>query len=196
MEPLKQVLNVSNDSASGLWVGVNNSINALHFFERCFAATRLPPVYHVGSVKNLLGTAGSENLVFAYSNRYSIFDWGEMPDQIPSKGYCLASMAWMFFDAFGTAEQWQGWSVGGVDATVLSELQQDGLAHHMVGLVDRNGQDVGLDTQTTLLKVSRVNVIAWTHRWCMIIRLMQNVRWMHWSHWRLSSGLVFPTGLL
>ena len=46
---------------SGLWVGVNNSINALHFFERCFAATRLPPVYHVGSVKNLLGTAGSEN---------------------------------------------------------------------------------------------------------------------------------------
>ena len=68
-------------------------------------------------------------------------------------------MAWMFFDAFGTAEKWQGWSVNGVDAAVLSELQQDGLAHHMVGLVDRNGQDVGLETQTTLLKVSRVNVI-------------------------------------
>ena len=144
---------------SGLWVGVNNSINALHFFERCFAATRLPPVYHVGSVKNLLGTPDSEKLIFAYSNRYSIFDWGEMPDQIPSKGYCLASMAWMFFDAFGTAEKWQGWNVNGVDSAVLAELQQDGLAHHMVGLVDRNGQDVGLDTQTTLLKVSRVNVI-------------------------------------
>ena len=39
-----------------------------------------------------------------------------------------------------------------VDAAVLNELQQDGLAHHMVGLVDRNGKDVGLDTQTTFLK--------------------------------------------
>ena len=65
----------------------------------------------------------------------------------------------MLFDALGTAAKWQGWSVHGVESAVLSELQQDGLAHHMVGLVDRNGQDVGLDTQTTMLKVSRVNVI-------------------------------------
>ena len=50
-------------------------------------------------------------------------------------------------------------SPGLCTSRLLSELQQDGLAHHMVGLVDRNGQDVGLDTQTTLLKVSRVNVI-------------------------------------
>ena len=41
----------------------------------------------------------------------------------------------------------------------LSELQRDGLAHHMVGLVDSDGLYVGLETQTTLLKVSRVNVI-------------------------------------
>ena len=122
-----------------------------------FCATRLPPIYHVGSVKNLLGTAGSENLSLPIQIATPSLT-GEMPDQIPSKGYCLASMAWMFFDAFGTAEKWQGWSVNGVDLAVLSELQ-DGLAHHMVGLVDRNGQDVGLDTQTTLLKVSRVNVI-------------------------------------
>ena len=84
-----------------------------------FCCYSLPPVYHVGSVKNLLGTNRSENLVFAYSNRYSIFDWGEMLDQIPSKGYCLASMAWMFFDAFGTAEKRQNWSVGGVDSAIV-----------------------------------------------------------------------------
>ena len=65
---------------SGLWVGVNNSINALHFFKRCFARSVTSGI-PCGFGKESVGTKGSKNLVFAYSNRYSIFDWGEMPDQ-------------------------------------------------------------------------------------------------------------------
>ena len=89
----------------------------------------------MGSVKNLLGTVGSESLVFDYSNRYSIFDWGEMPDQIPEQRILLGEYGVDVLDAFGTADKWkEEWSVNGVDASVLNELQQDGLAHHMVDL--------------------------------------------------------------
>lgn len=49
-----------------------------------------------GSVKDLY--KNNNNLVFKYSNRYSIFDWGEMPDEIPYKGEALAFMAASFFE--------------------------------------------------------------------------------------------------
>lgn len=46
---------------------------------------------HKGSVKDIYQETPGE-LVFKFSNRYSIFDWGEMPDQIPEKGAALATM--------------------------------------------------------------------------------------------------------
>ena len=51
---------------------------------------------YTGSVKDLY--KDGNKLVFKYSNRYSIFDWGEMPDEIPHKGEALASMAASFFE--------------------------------------------------------------------------------------------------
>jgi Phosphoribosylaminoimidazolesuccinocarboxamide (SAICAR) synthase len=51
---------------------------------------------YTGSVKDLY--TDEKGLLFQYSNRYSIFDWGEMPDQIPHKGEALASMATSFFE--------------------------------------------------------------------------------------------------
>lgn len=53
-----------------------------------------------GSVKDLYKK--NETIVFKYSNRYSIFDWGEMPDEIPHKGEALASMAASFFEYLKT----------------------------------------------------------------------------------------------
>lgn len=50
-----------------------------------------------GSVKDLYQN-GDNQITFEYSNRYSIFDWGEMPDEIPLKGEALAAMAGMFFE--------------------------------------------------------------------------------------------------
>lgn len=55
-----------------------------------------PELIYKGSVKDLY--KDGEKLVFKYSNRYSIFDWGEMPDEIPHKGEALASMAASFFE--------------------------------------------------------------------------------------------------
>jgi phosphoribosylaminoimidazole-succinocarboxamide synthase len=75
---------------------------------------QLPPLLYQGSVKNVRGSASDETLVFEYSDRYSIFDWGEMPDQITGKGAALNLMGFAFFKYL--------------------EKKMD-LKHHMVGLV-------------------------------------------------------------
>ncbi len=49
-----------------------------------------------GSVKDIYEQG--PDLVFKYSNRYSVFDWGEMPDEIPQKGEALGVMATLFFE--------------------------------------------------------------------------------------------------
>lgn len=58
---------------------------------------QLPPLLYQGSVKNVRGLAADASLVFEYSDRYSVFDWGEMPDQITGKGAALNLMGYAFF---------------------------------------------------------------------------------------------------
>jgi len=77
----------------------------------------------MGSVKDLLliespceNRAGLGNFVF--SDRYSVFDWGEMPDHIPNKGRSLAAMAAFNFE----------------------ELERQGVRTHYQGMVDTNGR--------------------------------------------------------
>jgi phosphoribosylaminoimidazole-succinocarboxamide synthase len=50
-----------------------------------------PELLHRGSVKDIYRLSEQE-LLFRFSDRYSIFDWGEMPDAIPGKGEALALM--------------------------------------------------------------------------------------------------------
>jgi phosphoribosylaminoimidazole-succinocarboxamide synthase len=51
-----------------------------------------------GSVKDIFASDHSGELVFKFSDRYSIFDWGTMPDPIPGKGRALAKMGRTFFE--------------------------------------------------------------------------------------------------
>jgi phosphoribosylaminoimidazole-succinocarboxamide synthase len=51
---------------------------------------------------------------FTFSNRYSVFDWGEMPDQLESKGAAIALLSAYFFE----------------------KLEQQGVATHYLGLVE------------------------------------------------------------
>lgn len=48
-----------------------------------------------GSVKDIFEYGN--DLLFKYSDRYSIFDYGEMPDSIPKKGEALGLIAYLFF---------------------------------------------------------------------------------------------------
>jgi phosphoribosylaminoimidazole-succinocarboxamide synthase len=76
---------------------------------------------------------------FHFSDRYSVFDWGEMPDHISGKGAALCLMAAYCFE-------WLG------DESVKT---------HYRGLVDKDGQVLSfeeLEAPTSIMEVSLVNV--------------------------------------
>lgn len=56
-----------------------------------------PELIYSGSVKDIYGPDADGNLYFRFSDRYSIFDWGEMPDRLTDKGNSLAVMGDLFF---------------------------------------------------------------------------------------------------
>lgn len=123
----------------GLWVGANNLRNAAAAMKRLAAAKSgaLPPMIYEGSVKNVRGTAGVSPYIFEFSDRYSIFDWGQMPDLLDGKGAALAWMSDFFFRFLGDAKNWQNWSAPEALAALpqLKTLQQKGMAHHALGLL-------------------------------------------------------------
>lgn len=73
----------------------------------------------MGSVKDLkiLKKPAGNNLGvarFVFSDRYSVFDWGEMPDHIPNKGAAIALLGAYFFE----------------------KLEERGIPTHYIGLVE------------------------------------------------------------
>jgi len=57
----------------------------------------------MGSVKDLMvleqpDSAKPGRARFIFSNRYSVFDWGEMPDHLNHKGEALALLSAYFFE--------------------------------------------------------------------------------------------------
>ena len=73
---------------------------------------KLAPLYS-GSVKEVLGPLelhGNSAVVFQFTDAYSVFDWGRMPDAIPHKGEALALMTAYFFERLGDAAVWREFS--------------------------------------------------------------------------------------
>jgi len=76
---------------------------------------------------------------FHFSDRYSIFDWGEMPDHIKGKGTALCLMG----------------------AYCFERLQSEGINTHYRGLVTRDGKLVSfeeLEQPTNVMEFDLVNV--------------------------------------
>ena len=100
----------------------------------------LPGLILEGSVKNIRGIKGVSPYVFEYSDRYSVFDWGAMPNQLEDKGKSLAFMAWMFFDLMGDSKRWKEWKLSpGLEKKyeeVLLAFRENGMKHHCNYLVD------------------------------------------------------------
>ena len=113
---------------------------------------------HRGSVKDILGQAGSNNpYLFHYSDRYSIFDWGEMPDQLDCKGASLAFMADFFFRQMGNPKSWKERKSS---SNILNELQEQGIGHHCQGPCDESGELLNFkDRPTSFLKVYSVQIV-------------------------------------
>ncbi len=106
----------------------------------------LPPLLKEGSVKNIRGIQGKEPYVFEFSDRYSVFDWGAMPDELTNKGDCLAYMAWMFFDILGNPKRWQEWAPNDWakknfgNSFIYNEILKNGVENHCIGLVDESNE--------------------------------------------------------
>jgi phosphoribosylaminoimidazole-succinocarboxamide synthase len=98
----------------------------------------------MGSVKDLEVTKRpTQNAMgvgrFHFSDRYSVFDWGEMPDHIGGKGAALCLMG----------------------AYCFEELERKGVKTHYRGLVDANGEVVkfsDLRQPSSIMEVNLVNV--------------------------------------
>ena len=76
---------------------------------------------------------------FVFSDRYSVFDWGEMPDHIDGKGVALCLMG----------------------AYCFEQLEKVGVKTHYRGLVDANGKAVKvseLKQPSNIMEVCLVNV--------------------------------------
>ncbi len=94
------------------------------------------PILHQGSVKDILGVEGRAPYLFRYSDRYSVFDWGAMPDALEGKGEALAFMADFFFRHFPM-----------------------GIKHHSRGLCNERGESLPKGQVGHYLKVSPVRVL-------------------------------------
>jgi len=98
----------------------------------------------MGSVKDLQVTKNPTSAAmgkgkFIFSDRYSVFDWGEMPDHIDGKGAALCLMG----------------------AYCFEQLELQGVRTHYRGLVDEKGKAVRTDElkePSSVMEVAIVNV--------------------------------------
>ncbi|MEZ4537053.1 MAG: phosphoribosylaminoimidazolesuccinocarboxamide synthase, partial [Cyanobacteriota/Melainabacteria group bacterium] len=88
-----------------------------------------------------------ERLYFEFTDDFSVFDWGKMPDSISKKGLSLALIGAYFFETLSTPETFEELKSSphftDLDQEFLSELFQskeyislckNGLGHHYFGL--------------------------------------------------------------
>ncbi len=103
-----------------------------------------------GSVKNVLGplvtSGGGTAAIFEYTDAYSVFDWGRMPDTLPRKGEALALLAAEWFEKMERADTWREFSktkealelrkgnrFGATFNEIGEKLQSEGLRTHYLG---------------------------------------------------------------
>ena len=104
-----------------------------------------------GSVKDVLGPVqfgAVPAAIFRYTDSFSVFDWGRMPDQLKNKGQALTVLAAHWFETLEKPESWKNFSrspealalrkasrFGSVFNELGETLQQNGLRTHYLGVV-------------------------------------------------------------
>ncbi len=100
-----------------------------------------PRLIHKGSVKNIFTHKDENKLGFRFSDRYSVFDWGEMPDTIEQKGNSLAFMGKLFFNLLENTETWNNWEAPSyLNSTIVNDLKAKGLRTHYRGFNTKNNE--------------------------------------------------------
>jgi phosphoribosylaminoimidazole-succinocarboxamide synthase len=96
----------------------------------------------MGSVKEVdiikAATGSSEGLgTFSFSDRYSVFDWGEMPDHIDQKGSALCTLSSYFFNL----------------------LSKKRIRSHFVGLIGPDGNEINYEKAKVPANKMKVKVV-------------------------------------
>jgi phosphoribosylaminoimidazole-succinocarboxamide synthase len=145
-----------------------------------FDIRKLPTAYK-GSVKNLRvvkpPTAKSPGrYIFEFTDDYSVFDYGKMPDTIPGKGAAMAVGSAFLFERIEDARTWKdlarssvwdhvrdgAWRDRLLSSATLRGAQKAGIRTHYRGLVNRDGKLVRtgqLTEPTHLLAVDSVAIV-------------------------------------
>lgn len=100
----------------------------------------------------------ADSLLFEFTDDYSVFDWGKMPDTIENKGRALAVFGAYFFEQLSKKEFWldlvkndapehlcKNFLKPLTDGGLMKELQKNGLASHFQGLVNESGEELSLE---------------------------------------------------
>jgi len=126
----------------------------------------------MGSVKDLeIIKAATESLSgigrFTFSDRYSVFDWGEMPDLIPNKGAAIAILGSYFFE----------------------KLESLGIPTHYIGLVEndivRKLNDLGNPSGVMEVKLLRV-----------IKPVLENNNYIYSDYKNQKGGFLIPLEII
>jgi len=102
----------------------------------------------------------SQRLWFEFTDDYSVFDWGKMPDTIANKGRALAVIGTYLFQRIGEASFWrdlpnsphlkrfdQAWLKARFSHSIYSGqngLRDNGAPHHFTKLVKEDGSEAPL----------------------------------------------------
>jgi phosphoribosylaminoimidazole-succinocarboxamide synthase len=109
----------------------------------------LPDIITRSPTRNVRGKPGHAPYILEFSDRYSVYEWGEMPDEIQGKAEGLAFLGWFFFDYLARPDVWQDEALfpAAADRGQLADLREKGLPHHMIGLAGGDLRPLTLDRE-------------------------------------------------
>ncbi len=111
------------------------------------------PLIKAGSVKNLRSfpEGGSQEILFEFTDDFSVFDWGKMPDTIPGKGAALLHLATFFFREISQPTAWKDFFREKIDlpasdvlTALKTELETQGMRSCFRGLYPATGKPEGM----------------------------------------------------
>lgn len=122
--------------------------------------TSAPTLKYEGSVKRVWQPPEEDQLRFEFTDDYSVFDWGKMPNTIAEKGRALTVMGAWFFNRLADARFWQvmeeslGTNAPHLDADFLRQIfatqtfakfKSVGCKSHFLALTDGSGTALSLE---------------------------------------------------
>jgi phosphoribosylaminoimidazole-succinocarboxamide synthase len=138
--------------------------------------TVMTPTY-TGSVKTVYRDAQCPHVnYFAFSDDYSVFDWGKMPDTIAHKGRSLAILGGALFKELSQGEHWQALAHQPIlkhfnpdflnllfSSTTYQQLCQQGLRHHFLGWCTKEAHplelsDLAMSASAPLMQVAAIAI--------------------------------------